>query len=74
MKLKRDIDIVRFLNQVKACSGDVWADTGEDRINLKSVLCQYTFVVMSSRKGLLDRIEIECSEPDREVLVDYMER
>ena len=47
MTIKESSDIPAFLNQVKACSGDVFFKTDEgDSLNLKSVLSTYVFAVL----------------------------
>ncbi len=38
MKLKKDLELVPFLKDVKQCQADVWLITQkEDRLNLKSL-------------------------------------
>ena len=45
----------------------------EDKLNLKSVLSQYLFVVLAEQKDVWDHSRITCEEEDREVLADYLE-
>lgn len=51
MRLKNDVNLVDFLNQVQKCKYDVYMETvEEDKLNLKSVLSQYLFVVLVEQK------------------------
>ena len=45
----------------------------EDKLNLKSVLSQYLFVVLVEQKDVWDHGRITCEEADREILADYLE-
>lgn len=45
----------------------------EDKLNLKSVLSQYLFVVLVEQKDVWDHSRITCEEADREILGDYLE-
>ena len=75
MRLKNDVNLVDFLNQVQKCKYDVYMETvEEDKLNLKSVLSQYLFVVLVEQKDVWDHSRITCEEADREILADYLER
>lgn len=53
MRLKNDVNLVDFLNQVQKCKYDVYMETvEEDKLNLKSVLSQYLFVVLVEQKDV----------------------
>lgn len=74
MKLKKDINLVDFLEQVQKCKHDVYMETvEEDKLNLKSVLSQYLFVVLVEQKDVWNHSRISCEEEDRELLADYLE-
>lgn len=74
MKLKNDVNLVDFLNQVQKCKYDVYMETEEeDKLNLKSVLSQYLFVVLVEQKDVWDHSRITSEEADREILADYLE-
>lgn len=74
MRLKNDVNLVDFLNQVQKCKYDVYMVTvEEDKLNLKSVLSQYLFVVLVEQKDVWDHSRITCEEADREILADYLE-
>ena len=75
MRLKNDVNLVDFLNQVQKCKYDVYMETvEEDKLNLKSVLSQYLFVVLVEQKDVWDYRRITYEEADREILDDYLER
>ena len=49
MLLRQDIDIIKFLQQVKRCRDEVLFETTEgDRLNLTSTLSQYVFCSIAS--------------------------
>ena len=57
MRLKNDVNLVDFLNQVQKCKYDVYMETvEEDKLNLKSVLSQYLFVVLVEQKDVWDHL------------------
>ena len=74
--LKRPIDTIAFINDVRNCSGDVFLQTKEgDRLNLKSSLCQYIFAfasVSDNKDDFLINAELTCSlQKDYCLLSDY---
>ena len=75
MRLKNDVNLVDFLNQVQKCKYDGYMETvEEDKLNLKSVLSQYLFVVLVEQKRRLgSQQDHPCEEADREILADYLE-
>lgn len=74
MKLKKDINLVDFLDRVQKCKHDVYMETAEeDKLNLKSVLSQYLFVVLVEQKDVWDHSRISCEAEDRKLLADYLE-
>lgn len=73
MCLKKDVDIIQFLDAVKQCETDVFLETDEgDRLNLKSTLSQYVFAACANGRGFLERSQIICSEEDREKLGGFL--
>ena len=73
MKLKKEIDIVLFLREVKNCGGNVYLQTDEgDRLNLKSVLSQYIFAVIAEEQKISEESRIICSREDAELLAEYL--
>ena len=74
MRLKENVDMVRFLQAVKGCEADVYLETDEnDRLNLKSVLSQYVAVVMTSDKELMKQCYVTCDDKDCEKLMGFVE-
>lgn len=74
MKLKENINLVDFLKQVKKCKYDVYLETDEeDKLNLKSVLSQYLFIVLVEQKDIWEHSRILCEEADREFMEAYLE-
>ena len=74
MTIKESADIPAFLNQVKACSGDVFFKTDEgDSLNLKSVLSTYVFAVLMQNPELMQNGKVICEdERDYELLHLYL--
>lgn len=73
MCLKENVDIIKFLAAVKKCREDVFLETVEgDRLNLKSTLSQYVFVVCANGRGFLDKAQIICKEEDTESLQEFL--
>lgn len=63
-----------FIKGIKACSGDVFFESPEDRIDLKSVLSQYVFISILGNRKLMERGGIRCENPeDQKSLELYME-
>lgn len=74
MKLKKDADSTDFLKETKKCKGEVYYETKDgNRLNLKSVLSQYVFAVLSQRDELSETGEIVCSAEDMQRLEKYLE-
>lgn len=74
MKLKENINPVDFLKQIRTCRSDVYLETeDEDRLNLKSVLSQYVFIVLAEQKEMLDKAKVVCEgEEDYQTLAEYL--
>ena len=74
MSIKEFTDIPAFLNQVKACRGDVYFKTDEgDSLNLKSVLSTYVFAVLINSPELIQNGKVICEdERDYELLQSYL--
>ena len=74
MLLKQDIDIIKFLQQVKTCHDEVIFETTEgDRLNLTSTLSQYVFCSIASHPDCWADSTITCKTPEDYVLLaDYL--
>lgn len=64
MKLKKGVDIRAFIQGIKSCKGNVFFESPEDKIDLKSVLSQYVFVALINNKKLLNSGTICCEVPE----------
>lgn len=75
MKLKAKINYTDFLMEARKCGGDVFFCTAEgDRLNLKSLLCEYIFIAAALQTNLLENGEVVCADPaDAAKLADYVE-
>ena len=73
MRLKENVNAVDLLNQVRKCSSDVWLETEEhDRLNLKSVLSQYVFVVMLEKQEDYRNAQVLCEQEDFPYLKEFL--
>lgn len=74
MKLKSNVNMLAFLEEVKKCDGEVCFESTEgDILNLKSLLSQYLFAALSRRTDLLSLGGITCTQPnDYEKLMPYL--
>lgn len=75
MKLRKGINPITFLIQVKKCRDKVLFCTAEgDVINLKSTLSQMVFAVAAENAEILYTAEIVCKdESDKEVIKEFVE-
>ena len=74
MKLKKGVDIVEFIKGIKTCKGDVFFESPEDKIDLKSALSQYVFISILGNKKLMEKGGIRCENPeDLRILEAYLE-
>ena len=74
MRLKADVNVTEFIRQVERCSQDVFLQTEEDNLNLKSTLSQYVFVVIEENPGVRGKAQVVCEdEADYELLGAYLE-
>lgn len=74
MKLKKDVNLIDFLKEVQKCRCDVYLETeDEDKLNLKSVLSQYLFVVLAEQSDVWEHGSIRCAEEDEDLLGEYLE-
>lgn len=64
MRLKKDVDIMEFIKGIKTCKGDVFFESPEDKIDLKSVLSQYVFISILNNKKLMESGGIRCENPE----------
>ncbi|MFA9376385.1 MAG: hypothetical protein ACERKZ_06485 [Lachnotalea sp.] len=61
MKLKKDVDLKKFVENVKKCANDVYFETKEgDHLNLKSTLSEYIFVASRVDNDFLRRGVVLC--------------
>lgn len=61
MKFKKGADILKFMEDVQSCSGDIFFISQEgDRLDLKSTLSQFLFASVCSDRSFLDRGDVEC--------------
>ena len=75
MKIKPNINVSNFFEQVRACKSDVFFVTDEgDRLNLRSQICQYLFTVayLNQDISIQGRFEFDDKE-DMRKLKAYME-
>ena len=73
MRLKEGIDLVAFVRRVKECKGDVFLETEEgDKLNLKSALSQYVFVVLTEQREILRNSIVACDSEDQEKLAEFV--
>ena len=74
MLLRQDIDIIKFLQQVKRCRDEVLFETTEgDRMNLTSTLSQYVFCSIASHPEYWTDSTITCKNTeDYQLLTDYL--
>ncbi|MGL6201216.1 MAG: hypothetical protein ACRC3H_20025 [Lachnospiraceae bacterium] len=63
MNLKKDINIITFLQAIKKCKHDVYFVTAEgDRLNLSSQLSEYVFLAASVKPELIVNGIIELND------------
>lgn len=76
MRLKKDVSTVNFINRVEQCTGEVIYETAEgDRLNLKSQLSKYLFLVAVNSEdsaGLREGV-IRCEPEDAAILQEYLD-
>lgn len=74
MKLRPGINLIKFLDAVRLCKGDILLSTDEgDRLNLKSTLSQYIFVSMETKHEFFETSDIACEkEEDLDLLKPYL--
>lgn len=75
MKIKKNINVETFLEDVRKCEGNVYFKTLEgDMLNLKSLLSQYILMSIIDNDELMGNGVIDCSmEADVAVLGQYLE-
>lgn len=72
MKLIKNIDTIAFLEDVKKCDGEVFFESEEgDRLNLKSTLSQYVFLVADFNDKVLEKGQLCFDDTDFEILKKY---
>lgn len=74
MHIKNNIDYVGMIRKIKECTGDVYYETKDDKIALKSVLSMYLFISILNNPTITKGAEIICdNETDYSILADYLE-
>ncbi|MGN0998445.1 MAG: hypothetical protein ACI4PO_02710 [Faecousia sp.] len=73
--LKKDADLIEFRNTVKKCAGDVLFETGDgDSLNLKSVLSDFLFSMMSANQTYILSGHVVCqAESDYQIMDEFLE-
>lgn len=74
MRLRNDIDITKFMEEIKHCSGAVYYRTAEgDLLNLSSTLSQFIFFSIVPQPHYFSTGEVTCDDPDDyELLHNYL--
>lgn len=63
MKLKKDFDIINFLDAVNKCSGDIiFISNQNDQLNLKSQLSKYIFIAAEQDISLFTGSSLQISD------------
>ena len=74
MKLKHNADLSAFLQAARSCQHEVVFISAEnDRLNLKSQLCSYIFLVLAMHPELLERGEVLLEPDDVALMKDFVE-
>lgn len=64
MKLIEAIDLTEFMKAVRQCRRDVFFVTAEgDRLNLKSAMSSFLFILLQNRRDILRDGVIDCIDP-----------
>lgn len=74
MRLKKDADVVSFLNAARHCENDVYFCTiNGDRLDLKSELTGYVFIAQARNHDFLYQSQVEVTgTEDIRRLGDYV--
>lgn len=73
MKLKHNVDPGALLQAVQACRHDViFLSAEKDKLNLKSHLCGYVFLVLSKHPELLETGELLLDQEDEETMRPFL--
>ncbi len=75
MKIKANINVPAFLDNVRKCTGNVFFKTIEgDQLNLKSLLSQYILVSIINNRELMENGVVDCSEEsDMALLAQFLD-
>lgn len=75
MHIKQNVDLVKFLKQVRMCQDEVFFETKEgDSLALRSELCQYIFCTLANKPEILYNGTIRfVKEEDLEVIREFLE-
>lgn len=70
MRLIENVDLIKFLQQVKHCREDVLFTTKDgDILNLKSELSRYIFATVATKEDFILKGTIVCRQPADEILL-----
>lgn len=75
MHIKKNVDLAKFLKQVKTCQDEVFFETIEgDSLALRSELCQYIFCTLANKPEILYNGIIRfVKEEDIKILREFLE-
>ncbi len=75
MHIKQDVDILKFLIEIKRCRSEVFFETPDgDRLALKSALSQYIFCIAVNDPELLSEGTLWFEDDsDKIILQPYLE-
>lgn len=75
MRLRKDVDMTKFMEAIKGCGGSVYYHTAEgDVLNLSSTLSQFIFCSIAIQPHYWSTGDVTCDkEADYELLREYLE-
>ena len=75
MKFRKNANLIRLIEAVKKCSGDVYFNSAEgDHLNLASTLSQFLFAAVCEDKEFLREGDVVCDNAaDYEKLLPFLE-
>ena len=74
MKLRKNVDILSFIESVRRCRHPVWFDTDEgDHLNLRSALSQFVFASAASARLPELSATVSVHKDDLPLLAAYLE-
>lgn len=74
IKIRKNADLAAMLQAAKQCRHDViFLSNDNDRLNLKSQLCGYVFLVLARHPELLESGEVLLKQEDWDLMCSYLE-